>query len=124
MARKNYVLDTLLEKGSVVFAPRGNSMVPRIHSGDEVEVKLVHPSVLRVGDIVYVKVKRNYYLHLLAAIDEARACYKISNNSGFVNGWVSPSNVFGVCVKIKDKVVLTAEDLERRLPATKTEGNE
>lgn len=124
MARKNYVLDTLLEKGSVVFSPHGNSMTPRIQSGSEVEVQRVDVKALRVGDVVYAKVKGTYYLHLFSAVELEKDRYQISNNKGHVNGWVSGANVFGVCVRIKEKVVLTAEDLDARLGYTKTKGDE
>lgn len=112
--RKNYVLDTLLEKGSVVWKPHGNSMVPKIYSGNEVEVKRVDPKLLQVGDIVYAKVKGNYYLHLLSAMEIEQDRFQISNNSGYVNGWVSGANVFGVCVRVEDKILLTEEELNER----------
>lgn len=115
MARKNYVLETLLEKGIVVWSPHGNSMTPRIYSGDEVTVKAVPVKALKVGDAVYAKVKGNYYLHLLSAIDETHDKYQISNNHGHVNGWCQAKNVFGVCVKVKDKVILNDEDLNKRM---------
>ena len=115
MARRNFVLETLLEKGEVTFKPHGNSMTPRIDSGDQVVVKKVEVSLLRVGDAVYAKVKGNYYLHLLSAIDESQDRYQISNNHGHVNGWVNAENVFGVCVQVKDKVILSEQELEKRM---------
>lgn len=115
MARRNFVLETLLEKGEVTFKPHGNSMTPKIASGDQVKVKKVVASQLRVGDAVYAKVKGNYYLHLLSAIDESQNRYQISNNHGHVNGWVNAENVFGVCVQIKEEIILSDEDLLNRL---------
>lgn len=115
MARENYVLKTLLEKGEVTWKPHGNSMTPKIESGDEVVVKKVPASACRVGDVVYAKVKGNYYLHLLSALDETQDRYQISNNHGHVNGWVSAENVYGLCVKVKDKVLVSDEDLQKRL---------
>jgi hypothetical protein len=115
MARENFVLKTLLEKGEITFKPHGNSMTPKIDSGDEVVVKQVPASSCRVGDAVYAKVKGSYYLHLLSAIDESKDRYQISNNHGHVNGWVGPEAIFGVCVKVKNKVLLTDEDLSIRL---------
>lgn len=119
MARENFVLKTLLEKGEVTWSPHGNSMTPRLISGEEVTVKKVAAAQVRVGDAVYAKVKGTYYLHLLTAIDETKDRYQISNNHGHVNGWVAGKNVFGVLVKIKDKVVLTNDDLESRLSGPK-----
>jgi hypothetical protein len=115
MARRNFVLETLLEKGEVVFKPHGNSMTPKIDSGDQVKVKKVEIAALRVGDAVYAKVKGSYYLHLLSAIDESQERYQISNNHGHVNGWVNADNIFGVCVEVKDAVVLSDEAIEKRL---------
>src|SRR5579885_1985249 len=115
MARRNFVLETLLEKGEVSWKPHGNSMTPKIESGDSVRVKKADPKALRVGDAVYAKVKGNYYLHLLSAIDETKGRYQISNNHGHVNGWVTADNVFGVCVQIKEKIILTDQQLADRL---------
>lgn len=114
MSRKNFVLDTLLEKGEVVWKPRGNSMTPKIDSGDQVAIKKVPASACRIGDIVYAKVKSNYYLHLLSAIDETQRRYQISNNHGHVNGWVNADAVFGICVQVKDKIILSEEELQER----------
>lgn len=116
MARENFVLKTLLETGNVSWKPHGNSMVPKINSGDQVIVKKVQASACRVGDVVYAKVKGSYYLHLLSAIDETHNRYQISNNHGYVNGWVSADNVFGVCVQVNDKILLSDEDLVKRVP--------
>ena len=106
MIRENFVLKTLLEKGEVVWKPHGNSMVPKINSGDQVVVKKVSAQAVRVGDAVYAKVKGSYYLHLLSAIDQSKGRYQISNNHGHVNGWVTADNIFGVCVQVKDKIIL------------------
>ena len=116
MARVNFVLQTLLEKGEVTFKPHGNSMTPKINSGDQVVVKKASVAALRVGDAVYVKVKGSYYLHLLSAIDETKGRYQISNNHGHINGWVGADNIFGVCVQVKDKIILSDDELTKRLP--------
>lgn len=115
MARENFVLKTLLEKGEVTWKPHGNSMTPKIDSGDQVVVKQVPASACRVGDAVYAKVKGNYYLHLLSAIDETHNRYQISNNHGHVNGWVNAENVYGLCTKVKDKVIISDEELQKRI---------
>lgn len=122
MARINFVLQTLLEKGEVTFKPHGNSMTPKINSGDQVVVKKASVAALRVGDAVYAKVKGSYYLHLLSAIDETKGRYQISNNHGHINGWVGADNIFGVCVQVKDKIVLSDEELAKRLPPVETTG--
>lgn len=114
MVRENFVLKTLLEKGEVTFKPHGNSMTGKIDSGDQVIVKNVPLYAIRVGDIVYAKVKGNYYLHLLSAIDYNNYRYQISNNHGHVNGWVGPNNIYGLCVQVKETIIVSDEEIERR----------
>lgn len=121
MARENHVLKVLLETGTVVFKPHGNSMTPKISSGDEVVVKKADS--YDVGDIVYAKVKGTYYLHLLSAIDESQDRYQISNNHNHVNGWVKADAIYGVCVKVLEKVFLTDADLAARKIDKKNEQN-
>lgn len=111
MARDNFVLKTLLEKREVIFRPKGNSMTPKIHSGDKVKVITAMPWSYRLGDAVYAKVKGNYYLHLLTAINPGEHKFQISNNHGHVNGWTNIKNVFGICIEVNDKVILTKKDL-------------
>lgn len=113
MARENFVLKTLLEKGEVTWKPRGNSMTPKIESGDQVVIKKLSPKLLKVGDAVYAKVKGSYYLHLLTAIDKDR--YQISNNHGHVNGWANADSVFGLCTQVKDKVIVSEEEIQKRI---------
>lgn len=82
----------ILKSGqSVSFRPKGNSMTPRIKSGDLVTVEPL--TDVNVGDIVLCKVKGREYLHLISAIDGNR--YQISNNHGFVNGWIGKASIFG-----------------------------
>jgi len=119
MARKNYILETLLDKGEVIWKPKGNSMTPKIHSGDQVKIKVFCTYAYRVGDIVYAKVNGNYYLHLLTAIDTSQgegdlARFQISNNRGRINGWTDAKNMFGICVQVQDKVLLSEQDLSKR----------
>lgn len=114
MARENFVLKTLLEKGEVTFKPHGNSMSPKIHSGDEVVVKKVPLAAFRIGDAAYCKVKGSIFLHLITAIDETGSRYQISNNHGHVNGWATANNMYGLCVQVKDKVIVSQQDIENR----------
>jgi hypothetical protein len=120
MSRDNFVLKTLQEKGEVIWKPRGGSMTPRIDSGDQVKIKNCSIYAFRVEDIVYAKVRGNYYLHLLTAIDTSagtgyHARYQISNNHGHVNGWTNAENMFGICVQIKDKIIMTDQQIADRI---------
>jgi phage repressor protein C with HTH and peptisase S24 domain len=80
-----------LKQGETVkFRPRGNSMSPRIHSGDLCTVEpVVDLSSIRPGDIVLCKVRGAEYLHFVKAIQGDR--FQIGNNRGGINGWVGPS---------------------------------
>lgn len=126
MARENFVLKTLQEKGEVIWKPKGNSMTPKIDSGDQVKVITCSTLAYRIGDAVYAKVKGNYYLHLLTAIDTSagtgyNARYQISNNHGHVNGWTDAKNMFGICVQVKEKVLLTDKQISDRVAEFATE---
>jgi len=75
--------------------PRGNSMMPLVHSGDTVTLEPVSPATLEHGDIVLCRVKGNDYLHLVKGIDVPGERVLIGNNRGRLNGWTSFKNVFG-----------------------------
>lgn len=56
-----------LQEGSTVkFRPRGNSMKPRIKSGQLCTVSPVNPDEIEPGDIVLCRVRGAEYLHLVA----------------------------------------------------------
>lgn len=75
------------------FCPRGNSMAPRIKSGDLVTVKQYGEENPEVGDIVLCKVSGTQYLHLVCAVDRER--YQISNNHNRINGWTKRDKIYG-----------------------------
>lgn len=86
-----------LKKGEkVTFRPKGNSMKPKINSGDQVTVSS-DISDLKENDAVFCKVSGCYYVHLLKAIKtvKGKKLYLIGNNHGGINGWIGPNNVFG-----------------------------
>ena len=74
-------------------------MTGRIESGQLCTVVPVDPSTLRVGDIVLCHVGAHDYLHLVSGIDGAR--FQISNNHGFINGWIGADALFGKCVRVE-----------------------
>jgi hypothetical protein len=84
---------------AVSIRPRGNSMSGKIESGQLCTVEAVEPASVRVGDIVLCKVKGREYLHLVKAIEGPR--FQIGNNRGRINGWISPSAIFGRCVRVE-----------------------
>jgi len=84
---------------AVSFRPRGNSMSPKIESGQLCTVEPVQTDALAVGDIVLCKVNGNEYLHLIKAIQGRR--FQIGNNRGGINGWIGPNAVFGRLTKVE-----------------------
>lgn len=81
-----YVADQLQEGKTVTFNPRGNSMMPRIKSGQDVTVAPVDAKDVNVGDVVLCKVAGRIFLHLVKAIDNTKG-FQIGNNKGHINGW-------------------------------------
>lgn len=85
---------------TVQFRPRGNSMVPRVQSGDLCTVDpITNHGELAPGDIVLCRVNGSQYLHLVIAVDHQR--FQIGNNRGRINGWVAPSAIFGKLVRVE-----------------------
>lgn len=91
--------DKLLLDEQVQCRPRGSSMTPKIKSGQLITIS---PDLteLHKGDVVFCKVKGKYYVHLLTAMQGER--YQISNNHGFVNGWIGKNGLFGKVIKVED----------------------
>lgn len=90
----------LLRAGNTVrFRPHGNSMQPRIESGQLVTVEPVFRPIVP-GDIVLCKVEGRQWLHLVSAVG-SDGRYQISNNKGHVNGWCTEQNVFGIVTAVE-----------------------
>lgn len=88
-----------LRRGETVsFRPHGNSMQPKIESGQLCTVAPVDPAVVTSGDIVLCKVNGSEYLHLVRAVRGQQ--FQIGNNKGHVNGWVGPNSIFGKLVSV------------------------
>ena len=103
-------IEKLKNLETIKFRPHGNSMQPRIASGQLVTVVPVsetcngcvyHIPPPKVGDVVLCKVDGKQWLHLVSAIG-SDGRYQISNNQGHVNGWCTLSNIFGIVVKVED----------------------
>lgn len=90
-------VESLAKGEEVSFRPKGNSMSPKIKSGQKVTIS---PGVsdVTVGDAVFCRVKGNFYVHLVKAIDGER--FLIGNNRGGINGWTK--QVFGKVTKVED----------------------
>lgn len=91
---------TQLQSGATIKCrPRGNSMQGKIESGQLCTIEPANPTTLKKDDIVLCKVKGKEYLHLITAVQGNR--FQISNNKGFVNGWVSAGQIYGKLIKVE-----------------------
>ena len=94
---KNYKLEKLQNGESFKTSEKGNSMVPLIKSGQEHLLEPVDIKDVEIGDIVYCKVRGNFYTHLVKAIDPKKGC-QIGNNKGNINGWTK--QVYGKVTEV------------------------
>ena len=83
------------------YREAGNSMLPILKSNQPVTLEPVGDKALKVGDIVFCKVRGNYYTHLISKIRGRQ--YQISNNHRFVNGWVTKNSIYGIVTKIWER---------------------
>ena len=97
--RRNLKIEKLLKGEKVISKEPGNSMTPLIKSKQPVEISPCKPEDIKVGDIVYCKVKGNVYEHLVKAINPKRG-FLIGNNHGHINGWTSGDKIYGKVTKI------------------------
>lgn len=75
-----------LARGEIVsFRPRGNSMTPRIRSGQLCTVAPSDGSDASPGDVVLCTVRGAQYLHLVKATGDRGLL--IGNAHGGTNGW-------------------------------------
>ncbi len=102
MAWATQLIEQLKQGKTVTAHPRGNSMAPKIRSGDQVEIRPLEESeVLSKGDIVLCKVNGTEYLHLISAVRGEQ--FQISNNRGRVNGWIRREKIYGKLVRVGPK---------------------
>ena len=95
--RRNYKLERLQSGESFLTSEKGNSMIPLIKSGQEHRLAPATWEEVEVDDIVYCKVKGNFYTHLVKAKNSEKGCL-IGNNKGGINGWTK--NVYGKVIEV------------------------
>jgi hypothetical protein len=96
--RKNYKLEKLEAGETFLTSEKGNSMTPLFESGEEHQLAPAKIEDVNVGDVVYCKVKGNFYTHLVKAKNDKKGCL-IGNNHGGINGWTK--KIYGKATKIK-----------------------
>jgi len=96
-------IEKLARGETVQFRPHGNSMQPKIRSGQLCTVEPLGDYVVERHDIVLCKVGGSVYLHIVSAIkaDGTSGLYQISNNKNHINGWVSRSAIYGRLTKVE-----------------------
>ncbi len=111
---RQIAIKILEEKGTVILSCNGNSMQPIMKPGDSLYIKKVNPSVLRKNDVVFCKIKGSLQVHKISAVIEDEQRFQISNNSGYVNGIIGANNIYGICVQVNDKNLISNFDLQQR----------
>jgi len=91
------VIEKLQNGETVVHRGKGNSMTPRIKSGQPVKLEPCTWEQTQVGDAVFCKVRGMIFTHLVTAKNEKKGC-QISNNHGHVNGWTK--QVYGRVIEV------------------------
>lgn len=93
---KNWKSILLCMGETIISREPGNSMVPKIKSRQPVRIEPCGWEDVSPGDIVYCKVKKNFYTHLVKSVGK-RGCL-ICNNKGRINGWTK--DVYGKVIDI------------------------
>jgi len=99
----SWVKDALaaLEAGETArVRPHGGSMRGRIESGQLVTISPVEADDVKVDDVVFLRWKDNYLLHLVKQIGDEG--FLIGNNVGKINGWAARDDVLGVVTAVED----------------------
>lgn len=104
MSKASFIADLLMSNKAVSnYKEAGNSMIPLIKSNQPVDLEPVSEGTeLKINDVVFCKVKGNYYTHLISKIKGSGKAtrYQISNNHGYVNGWIPRGKIYGKVIKI------------------------
>ena len=93
----NYKLERLKKGETFITSEKGNSMSPKIKSGQNHKLAPAKLEDVQVDDIVYCKVKGNFYTHMVKAKNDDKGCL-IGNNKGGINGWTK--QIFGKVIEI------------------------
>lgn len=112
MGDRKIAIKVLEEKGEVTIRCNGNSMRPIIAPKEAIHLRKVDPSKIRVNDAVFCRINGNLQVHKVSAIDKDR--FQISNNHGHVNGWINNKCIYGLAIRIEDRVLVSDEELGKR----------
>jgi hypothetical protein len=93
-------LEELRQGGPAKVRPQGGSMRGRIESGQLVTLKPVDTSKVSVKDIVLVRWKGSYILHIVKDVRDKDVL--IGNNLGKINGWASLEDVVAIVTDVEE----------------------
>lgn len=93
----NWKVEKLLAGETIISKEPGNSMLPLIKSKQPVKIEPITWEECEVDDIVYCKVRGNFYTHIVKGKNDKRGVL-IGNNRGGINGWTK--NVYGKVIEI------------------------
>lgn len=94
---RNMKVERLLAGETVVSKEPGNSMLPKIKSRQPVRIAPATWESVEEDDIVYCKIRGNFYTHLVKAKNQDKGCL-IGNNRGGINGWTK--QIYGKVIEI------------------------
>ncbi len=98
-AQKVAMRDRLLNGETITnYREGGNSMVPLLYSMEPVDIRPIDRDIKK-GDIVFCRIGRRYYTHLVTGMKEGR--YQISNNHGHINGYTPREQIYGFVSRSK-----------------------
>ena len=98
MGWASHYIEKLRNGETVKFRPHGNSMQPKIESGQLCTVEPLGTSPVP-GDILLCTVEGRQFLHLCTAVRGAQ--YQISNNKNHVNGWTTIKQIHGILTSVE-----------------------
>lgn len=93
----NWKVEKLQKGETFTTSEKGNSMVPKIKSGQAHRLAPAKWEDLSVGDIAYCKVNGNFYTHLVKGKNTEKGVL-IGNNKGGINGWTK--HVYGKVIEV------------------------
>jgi hypothetical protein len=83
-----------LQQGrSAQVRPRGGSMRGLIEDNQQVTIAPVDPAQVEAGEVVFVRWRGGFLLHLVKQADPERVL--IGNNLGRINGWAPGATCWG-----------------------------
>lgn len=111
---RKLAIQALVDCGEVVLRCNGRSMQPLMSPGDALHIKRVDHCLLRVDDPVFVRVNGSLQVHKIGAIRNSNQ-WRIENMRGHVNDWVGAKSIYGLCVQVNDRIIVSEQDLAQRV---------